>query len=461
MTITLIGSLVFKNGSFGIGNNGDLLHKIPNDLRFFKTLTEGNTVIMGYKTWLSLPEKNRPLKNRKNIVLTKNHKEENEDVVFTTFENLKKRMSKHIHYFVIGGAEIYSLFLQDSSVIPDELVLNHIMPDVTCEIDTYLNPDLIGGYEITGFSEKILEDNLSYRYIYFKKRQSIKHPESKYLDLIQEIVKSGNQRIDRTSVGTLSLFGKSVRFNIEHSIPLMTSKRVSFKNILEELLWFCRGETDSNILKDKGVNIWNGNSSREFLDSRNLNHYKEGECGPIYGHQWRRFGQRHGESGPGVDQLAYVENLLKNDPYSRRIVLSAWNPQDLDKMALLPCHMQVQWYVEDRDSKKFLNCMFTMRSSDFALAGCYNIVSYSILTYILAKRNNMFPGEIVYSAGDCHIYSNHLDAINEQMKRNFRPFPCLNIDESIKHKKWEEMEASDFELVGYFPNSSIKMKMAV
>ena len=460
MTITLIASIVYKNGSFGLGKEGDLLYKIPDDLKFFKNLTQGNTVIMGYKTWLSLPLKNRPLKNRKNIVLTRNHlHESSDDVIFATFKEFKKSICPDTHYFLMGGAEIYSLFLQDSEVFPDELIINHIKPDITCHIDTTLNPDLFGAYEISGFSEEIPYDNLKYRYIYFKKRISKEHPEKKYLNLIKEITDTGKPRIDRTSVGTISLFGKMVRFDIEHSIPLMTSKRVSFKNILEELLWFCRGETDSNILREKGVNIWNGNSSREFLDSRNLTHYKEGECGPIYGHQWRRFGERENETG--IDQLEYVENLLQNNPYSRRIVLSAWNPKDLDKMALLPCHIQVQWYVEARGSKKFLNCMFTMRSSDFALAGCYNIVSYSILTYILAKRNNMYPGEIVYSAGDCHIYNNHLDAINEQMKRNFRPFPCLKLNQSIKHKKWEEIEDSDFELIGYFPNTSIRMKMAV
>lgn len=461
MPICLITSVVFKKGTFGIGYNNDLLYKIPADMKFFKQTTINHTVIMGYKTWLSLP--NRPLKNRINIVLTNRHQlnKSTDSVIFTTFNKVKNLIlsEKNKSYYIIGGSEIYSLFLNDIDVSPEQLIINHISPDITCNIDTYFNPDKISKYSISSYSEKMFYDNLSYRYIYYKK--SSLNQEQKYMNLLKEILYTGKQRVDRTGVGTFSLFGRNLRFNIENSIPLMTSKRISFKNIVEELLWFCKGDTDANNLREKGVNIWNGNSSREFLDSRGLYNNKEGDCGPIYGHQWRRFGQRKGEKNTGIDQLKYVEDLLKNDPYSRRIILSAWNPYDLKDMALLPCHIQVQWYVENKGNKKMLNCMFTMRSSDFALASCYNIVSYSILTYILAKKHNMYPGEIIYNAGDCHIYTNHLEAINEQLKRSFRPFPSLHLDDSIKTKSWEEIEYKDFELIGYFPNPSIKMDMAI
>lgn len=466
MSISLILSAVFKNNTFGIGNNNDLLYKIPEDLQHFRKTTKGYTVIMGYKTWLSLPS--RPLKGRTNIVLTMNHtfqEEEYDNTHFISLSRFKKSLplDEHEKYYIIGGAKIYELFLKDEELKPNEIILTHITPEITTGIDTTVNPDLLKGYEITDFSDEMTGNNLKYRFIYFEPREETSHPESKYTGLINKIITTGKSRTDRTKIGTISLFGETIRFDISRSIPLMTSKRVSFKNIVEELLWFCRGDTNSNNLRERGVNIWNGNSSREFLDARGLTSNEEGDCGPIYGHQWRRFGQRPGEPyGTGVDQLKYVENLLKNDPFSRRIVISAWNPYDSDKMALLPCHMQAQWYVqEERNGIKRLSCNFTMRSSDFALAGCYNIVSYAVLTYILAKRHNMEPGDIIYSAGDCHVYSNHLDAIREQMTKTFRPFPCLELDSSIKYKDWDEMAYTDFQLIGYFPNGAIKMKMAV
>jgi thymidylate synthase len=412
---------------------------------------------MGYNTWLSLPEEHRPLKDRKNIILTRQKREDSDEVIFTTFENFKSFFDAKTKYFVIGGGQIFNLFLKDDVFRPSRIILTSITPEISVDSDTFMNPDLFGYYNITGYSDEMDGISLKYRYIYLSLRSG-SHQEQKYLDTIKKILHLGEERTDRTNTGTISCFGESIRFDISNSIPLMTSKKVSFKNIVEELLWFCKGQTDSKILSEKGVNIWKGNSSRKFLDSRGLHDNKEGECGPIYGHQWRRFGQRPGENGTGVDQLKYVEELLNTDPYSRRIVISAWNPYDSDKMALLPCHTSVQWYVTN---STHLNCLFTMRSSDFALASCYNIVSYSILTYILAKRHNMKPGEIIYNAGDCHIYKNHLKAVNEQFKRKFRPFPCLEMSEDIKTKNWEDMDYSDFTLVGYFPNGAIKMDMAV
>jgi thymidylate synthase len=462
-SITIIASIVFKNQKFGIGYNGDLLFKIPKDMKFFKEITSNNTVVMGYKTWLSIP--NAPLINRKNIVLTRHSKVINnnkKDTLFMNFNQFKKYYSNNLSekIYVIGGSQIYSLFLNDKELKPNNIIFTHITPPdlKNVKIDTFIEPDLISQYRLTGYSEQMMHHILKYRILYYSLKNT-PHEEEKYITLIKKILENGNKRIDRTNVGTLSLFGQSLRFDISETIPLLTSKSVSFKNILEELLWFCRGETDATILKSKGVNIWNGNSSREFLDSRNLHHYKEGECGPIYGHQWRKFGKS--QVNNGIDQLEYVENLLKTDPMSRRIMLSAWNPVDFDKMALLPCHTHVQWYVENKKDKKVLSCMFNMRSSDFALAGTYNIVSYSILTYILAKKTGMVPGEIIYTAGDCHLYLSHLEAVKEQFNKGFRPFPVLQLNDSIKNKPWENISSKDFSLIGYFPNSGIKMKMAV
>jgi dihydrofolate reductase/thymidylate synthase len=448
MNITLIANVVYKNNKFGLGFGNKLLYKNPEDMKFFKNVTEGSTVVMGYKTWVSLPRK--PLNGRVNIVLTKRHMNCNpdlENVIFTNFKDFKKSASPRDKIFVIGGGDIYKLFLQDSLLKPKRLLFTLTEPEISKDIDTFLEPELIKDYKLVDFSDKLNFENLSYtflEYIYNKEP----HEEYKYFDLFEKILKEGKQRKNRTNINTISIFGEQLRFDISKTIPLMTSKKVSFKNIVEELLWFCRGETDANILKNKGVKIWDGNSSREFLDARGLIDYPEGECGPIYGHQWRNFN--------GVDQLKNVENLIKTDPTSRRIVLSAWNPVDLPKMALEPCHLLVQWYVNEGK----LDCMFTMRSND-SIATNYNVISYAVLTYILAIKCGLTPGEIVYSVGDCHIYESNLEATKEQLKRDLRPFPSLKLCDSIKEKDWSEIIFEDFRLVGYFPNKAIKMSMAV
>jgi thymidylate synthase len=251
----------------------------------------------------------------------------------------------------------------------------------------------------------------------------------------------------------------------------MTLKQIPFRIILEELLWFCRGDTDAKILKNKGIHIWDGNTSREFLDGQGLN-YEEGVLGPGYGFQWRHQGSEYKEEYAdtskidtsiigGFDQLQYVENLLKTDPYSRRIVLSAWNPSDLHKTALVPCHILLQFYVQEINNEKYLSCQFYMRSNDVFLANVFNVVSYSILTYILALKCNMKPKEIIYTCGDSHIYKSHLEQVNLLLTRNPRPLPKLILSDSLKTKDWREMDVSDFELVGYYPHPTIKAEMAI
>jgi thymidylate synthase len=296
--------------------------------------------------------------------------------------------------------------------------------------------------------------------------------EYKYLHFMNNILTNGNKRSDRTGTGTVSLYGNQMRFDISQTIPLMTTKRVPFKTIVEELLWFCRGDTDAKVLQKKGVKIWDGNTSREFLDNQGLFHYPEGVLGAGYGFQWRFQGAKYSHSFAdtsqidtsligGFDQLKYVEDLLEKDPFSRRIVISAWNPSDFDKTSLVPCHILIQFYVEEIAGEKHLSCQFYMRSNDVFLANVFNVVSYSVLTHILAKRHNMKPKEIIYTCGDSHIYSNHIEQVKEQLERNPRPFPKVVVSDSVKHKDWSEMTIDDFELVGYFPYPAIKAPMAV
>jgi dihydrofolate reductase/thymidylate synthase len=212
------------------------------------------------------------------------------------------------------------------------------------------------------------------------------HEEFQYLNLIREVISSGNSRDDRTGTGTLSKFGGIMRFDLKNSFPLITTKDVFWRGVVEELLWFIRGETNSKKLSEKGVKIWDGNGSREFLDSLNLHHRQEGDLGPVYGFQWRHFGADYQDmfsdyNNKGVDQLKDLIHRIKNDPYSRRLILSAWNPADLSIMALPPCHVMSQFYVQDGK----LSCGMYQRSADIGLGVPFNIASYALLTVLLAE----------------------------------------------------------------------------
>lgn len=471
MPIEFISSFVFKENNFGIGYKGDLLCRVPEDLANFKTMTMGHFVIMGRKTWDSLSVK--PLPGRTNIVLSKTKTfTVEEDTFFMTFGQLKHLIDPAERYFVIGGQQIFKLFMDDADFYPKRLFLTHIKTKVT-DVDTWLGSSFLDNYKLTGFSQELTsKTGVKYQYLYYNFSQE-RSQEYSYLGLMKQILNSGNHREDRTGTGTISLFGTSLRFDISESIPLLTTKRVPFGVVIKELLWFLRGDTDAKILQNQGVKIWDGNTSREFLDKRGLNHYPEGVLGAGYGwqirHQGASYDQKFADTSKfdsseigGVDQLEYIVNLLKTDPFSRRIMMSYWNPSDFDKTALLPCHFSCQFYVElNKNGQKELSCQFTMRSTDGLLGLPVNLVSYSVLTYILAKKCDMIPKEIIFIGGDTHIYKNHVLQVTEQLTRKVRSFPCLSLDDSIKHKDWYDINPEDFDIFGYFSHPSIKAPMAI
>lgn len=277
-----------------------------------------------------------------------------------------------------------------------------------------------------------------------------------YIDLIEKILQ-GNKELTRNGM-TYSVFGEMMRFSLDF-LPMITTKRVSFRNILEELLWFIQGKTDNQLLKDKGIYIWNANASREFLDSVGLE-YEENDLGPIYGHQWRHFNApytscKEDYSGKGIDQLQNIIDTLK-DPekrQSRRLIMTAWNPQQLPEMALPPCHIMAQFNV----SGDKLSCILYQRSADVGLGMPYNITSYSILTCLLAHHCGLVPGEFIYMIGNAHIYEDHVEGLKEQLLRNPLQLPTLNI--LNKYENINDYTASDFELISYKSHPSIKLKM--
>lgn len=277
---------------------------------------------------------------------------------------------------------------------------------------------------------------------------------------LAKIIREGTVKEDRTGVGVYSLFGNMMKFDLGQSFPLLTTKRVYWRGVVEELLWFLRGETDGKILSGKNVGIWDGNGSREFLDGMGFGGRDVGDLGPVYGFQWRHFGAEYKDcytdySGQGVDQIQEVIEMIRRDPNSRRLIVCSWNVKDLKLMALPPCHCLFQFYVADGK----LSCLLYQRSCDVGLGVPFNIGSYALLCCLIADMTGLERGEFVHMLGDSHVYKNHVGPLQEQLKRSPTPFPLLNI--KTKRDNIADYVFEDFELVNYFPQKPIKMEMAV
>ena len=294
-----------------------------------------------------------------------------------------------------------------------------------------------------------------------KKNCTGKSEEYQYLELINDILEEGTMEEGRNGL-TKSIFGAAMHFSLENgTIPLLTTKRVAWKTCLKELLWFVRGDTSNDNLQKEGVAIWNDNASREFLDSRGLTHLRENDLGPVYGHQWRHFNAPYttcddNYDGKGVDQLAQIIECLK-DPLqrtSRRMVMCAWNPCQLNEMALPPCHILAQFNVTSGNK---LSCCMFQRSGDVGLGVPFNIASYSFLTHLLAKHCDLEPFEFIYYLGNAHIYDDHIESLEEQVKREPHAFPTLMVN--IKRENINDYIFDDFEVHNYKHHEVIKMKM--
>ena len=288
--------------------------------------------------------------------------------------------------------------------------------------------------------------------------EAIHSPETQILQLLDRLLEQP-ERTDRTGVGTKSLFAPpEMRFSLrENTFPLLTTRRLPLRQIFEELMWFLRGQTNVQILRDKKVNVWDNNTRREFLDKQGLTHLQEGDLGPSYSFQFRHFGAEYKDchtdyTGQGFDQLMYIIHELKTNPTSRRLVINLWNANDLKKMSLQPCGYGYQFYVRDG----YLSCKLIQRSSDISLAGGWNIASASLLTYMLAHVCDLKPDELIWSIGDVHIYLNQVQAVREQLQRIPREFPKLYIIKSPENKEITKFEFDHFKLENYHPYSKIK-----
>lgn len=284
--------------------------------------------------------------------------------------------------------------------------------------------------------------------------------EQGYLDLLKNVLERGEEKLDRTGTGTLSMFGAQLRFDLKGSFPLLTTKRVYWKGVVEELLWFLRGDTNAKHLNEKNVKIWDGNTSRAYLDSIGHSHRQEGDGGAIYGHQWTHWNAPYTDcfadySGRGIHQIHKVIEQLRSSPDSRRHVVVAWNPEQIHEMALPPCHIVFQFYVSQG---KFLSCHMFQRSCDLFLGLPFNISSYALLTYIIAHQVGLMPGELILSISDAHIYKNHIDQVKTLLERNPMPFPTCSIQGDVTV---DTISPENIMLRNYVCHPPIKAQMAI
>ena len=499
---------------FGIGSNNKIPWYIKKDLLRFKEITtnienpnEINIVVMGRKTYDSLPSSCKPLPDRINIIITNNEKLQKQtslldNIYYTSWsylENAIQTIESCINDLkdkntinkicFIGGEKIYNLALEKYKI--DKLYVTEVYKNSKKRMDdfdkffpkyetSFIQKNLLNTqnntlYEnelkLTNVSEFYNSKDLYYRYFDYYSNDyldeklilPIKLPEYQYLNIMKNILDNGIDRNDRTNTGTLSLFSTTQRYDLSKTFPMSTTKRIFIRGVFEELLLYLSGKTDNKILNDKNIHIWNGNTSREFLNKRGLTNYPEGDMGETYGFNMRHFGGKYidcktnYDSGTGYDQLQNVIHLLKNDPTSRRIIINLWNPSTLHNAALPSCLMMYQFYV-DTHAKK-LSCIIYIRSSDYFLANNWNTCTGAILVHLLCNLNDidLTPGEIIVNTGDTHIYKNHIEQVNINLDREPYPF-CKLI---IKQKKnlINEFKFEDLKFIGYkcYPNISASM----
>lgn len=474
---------------------GNIPWNCPEDLQHFKATTMGHIVIMGRKTYESIK---KPLPGRTNIIISRTMRqpvgynnsvvdkpdnkpttpENKTDTSNTTSDDVvsnpnnpiktagrdvfvlrsieqcikwceKNRNGKKC--FIIGGDEIYTQFI-DAGVVQKAYItmINEQSDTVDCtSLSSYY--DIMNWYCI---NNKILSTKATV-YEYIKPNDA----EQSMLNLMGHIIKDGIDSSDRTGIGTKSLFGERLKFDLtDGKFPLMTTRRLSLRMIFEELMWNLRGQTDSKILEAKKVPVWQKNTTEEFLKGRGLS-YRVGDIGHTYGHSWRHFGNNEYKgcdenyTGKGYDQLEWLNNEIRINPSSRRLLISLWEPNHMHKAVLPPCLYSFQFYIRDG----YISCMMTQRSSDIAVAGGWNVAYGALLTYMLAAHHKLKPKELVWNLGDVHIYNNLIDGVNKQLCRIPRIYPKLKIiNRPIDLLKYEY---ENIELINYNPHPIIKFEM--
>lgn len=486
--------------SRAIGLNNDLPWKVPEDMGFFtkvtscvppdvliRNLSAKNAVVMGHDTYKSF--KGRLLPNRIHAVISADEKvdlkiPEGNKIPIKAYTSIHEALhalgqDSEVHkIFVIGGQSIYTQVLGMREC--KEVFLTRLQVDLP-ECDRFM-PKFEQDYDLEQSSKEVkCAGGVTIVFEYYKKKTN--KEEQQYLSLIRDILQNGEKQTNRTGTDAVVVWGRQTRWDLSESFPLLTTKHVFWKGVVEEALWFIEGCTDAEKLSDKDVTIWNGNSGlrvgaesnadvfekkakhsermgrpdlAEFFRSR-----KPGDCGPVYGFNWRHFGAKYVDSktdytGQGFDQLANVVKRLREEPTARDIMLTSYDPVNAQYGVLYPCHVLCHFMVSETGR---LNCHMVQRSCDVGLGVPFNIASYALLTCLLAKVCGFKRGELVHTMSNAHIYVNHLDQLNEQAKRDPYSFPKLEIAGS--NRSIDGWKAEDFSLVGYNHHANIKMSVAL
>lgn len=476
----------------GIATNGEIPWKIKEDLKMFQETTTTckgqhamNAIIMGRKTYESI---GKVLKGRLNIVISSNaidnnYNEINKQLYFLTYLDAITWLNEQKYYyiesiFIIGGKQLYDWCFKNA--ICDEIYITKIKSDykTTLHVDIDFIP-----YEYTKEYKNIIhvtdrndpeKGSTEVEFLkYVRDVSTTKNQEEiNYLKLMKDIIQTGNLRPTRNA-NTYALFGKSLEFDLKNGFPLLTTKKMFLRGIFEELKFFLSGKTNTKELEDKEVNIWKGNTNREFLDNNGHQDYLEGDMGPMYGFQLVHFGAKykgcdHDYGDEGYNQLNDVINLLINDKYSRRILMTTYNPSQSKEGVLYPCHgLTIQFAVEGKNSNELV-CSMYQRSADFFLGIPFNIASYALLVHIICNivnnnvtdENKLIPGRLIMFVGDVHVYEGHLEAVNLQLGNIPHRFPWLNINKQLLEiKDISNLEFTDIDLIGYNSYKSIKAEM--
>jgi dihydrofolate reductase / thymidylate synthase len=478
----MINLIVAVDENYGIGKENSIPWELPGDLKYFKEITTSkkrNVVIMGRKTWESIPIKYRPLKDRINIVITSQKSDFSvypNTYAFKTLGDATKYIQENNYKlqfgntFIIGGQMLYNEALNTLQI--DNIYLTRVYGKFECD-KTFMDKksfyEKINNYVLSDVSPFKCENEIYYRFFHYTykdggKQNYYNFEENQFLGILRKILDEGIERDDRTGTGTLATFGERQEYDLTDTFPLLTTKRIFTRAVFEELMMYLRGDTDNKILTDKNIHIWDGNTNREFLDSRGLTEYPEGDMGETYGFNFRHFGGEYKdchtqyEKGNGFDQVENAIHLIKNDPCSRRIIISLWNPNTNHKASLPSCLCWYQFFVDTKRDR--LNLQIYIRSSDFFLANNWNVCTGAFLVNMICNLEgvNLTPGKIICITGDTHVYKNHIEQAHQNLERSPRPFPKLVIKE--KKKTIEEFQWEDMCLVGYDPMPNIKAEMS-
>jgi dihydrofolate reductase / thymidylate synthase len=434
---------------YGIGKDNTLPWHCPDEMKIFKEKTMGGVLIVGRKTLESFPASG--LAGRRIIRISKSQDWNTSFTCAKSFEdalNLVNLYYPNERVFVAGGSQIYDIVFKNYKHLISKLHVSVMNEQPVC--DTFIRELSLPEW---GVLEKVEHKDFTHYVMTYSPG------ESGYLQLIRDIPRDFRQTRNGE---TASVFGKHLTFDLSCGFPLLTTKKMFFKGIVEELLFFIRGETDTKVLESKGINIWKGNTDRAFLDSLGMTQRKEGLMGPMYGYQWRFFDAQYDETTgknltPGTDQLALVVDLIRRDPNSRRIIMTSFNPSQAFAGVLYPCHsLTVQFYVRG----DFLDMFCYNRSQDLFLGTPFNIASSALLLTLIAKITNKTPGTLHMSLGDVHIYKNHYELALEQVNRQPYAFPAIEISKDIREiSDIEKLTFQDFTLKNYKHHPAMKAEM--